>query len=681
MKKQVFSPLFLLISIFLTAFIHIELIAAGSYGEWISPGSSADVVSVVEYKNGSRAKYVDFNDVNWSLVARAGLMLPRPANKTYSPLAGFESTYGSLLLYPLGYKRSPLHLFLKLHIKKGASWYEAFITKNNSAKTPIYSEQSIFYNNSGQILSGVRKELGYHTITGQLGYNFPVYVGLRGDQFSESFQLKTNITTPIDVDNVAIEYVFGLNPAAQNSAKKIKWIRTYRPNYNETTGELINYTIQDHQLNQFVDESKQLPDLVRTVAFVSEQGKEIQFFNFEDIWAAGLSTFWKIEEITLPNGNTTYVLRIGTTFGALLANETLEIDPDWISPTGFNDPGACWSNEANAYDDDTGTFAGTAYTPAGYTCFLELTISNITCDSVRHYSTTTYGADEIDVDFFDGSWHDVYEGSFPNNAWDVLSFGANYTDVSAARVRYSADSLFRARLYEFDFNNVTLPVDEEAPHYSNVAYNETITERSCQFSSYWTDNWNLSHAIFGWNSTGSWANDTAYSFGAGVNASWYNVTKTLPLAGTIVGFRFYANDTANNWNQTTIISFVVVLQVTYYYSGNGTFRRNCTTVTNGTSTTHSNNTVMDLAALPYNSSIVFNSFNYTSTGANGSFTTNPHNLTFTNYNYVVWCYFGEAAEAAEAARRGEYLAIGIVASLIFIPLLILFIWIVIRRKT
>jgi hypothetical protein len=46
-------------------------------------------------------------------------------------------------------------------------------------------------------------------------------------------------------------------------------------------------------------------------------------------------------------------------------------------------------------------------------------------------------------------------------------------------------------------------------------------------------------------------NDTAVSFGS--TPSWANVTKTLTgSAGASVGYRWYANDSAGNWNVTAV---------------------------------------------------------------------------------------------------------------------------------
>jgi len=99
--------------------------------------------------------------------------------------------------------------------------------------------------------------------------------------------------------------------------------------------------------------------------------------------------------------------------------------------------------------------------------------------------------------------------------------------------------------------------DSTPPTYSNIAHNTTVENQVCQFSSYWDDNIALSKFIFSWNGTGSWTNNSAVSFSG--TPAWANVTKTLPAAGTKVGYRWYANDTSNNWAVTSIYVLITTV--------------------------------------------------------------------------------------------------------------------------
>jgi len=93
--------------------------------------------------------------------------------------------------------------------------------------------------------------------------------------------------------------------------------------------------------------------------------------------------------------------------------------------------------------------------------------------------------------------------------------------------------------------------DTTPPTYSDVGYNTTLAGQPCLFSCKWQDDTGLSGYIFSWNASGAWQNDTWTTLSS--NPDWANVTKTLPsTVGVVVGFRWYCNDTSNNWNVTVV---------------------------------------------------------------------------------------------------------------------------------
>jgi len=127
----------------------------------------------------------------------------------------------------------------------------------------------------------------------------------------------------------------------------------------------------------------------------------------------------------------------------------------WVSPTGHNDPDSKWGSEANAYDEDTGTFAYQLFAGSYY---LELTLgSSISCDKVRIYAERYTGESSYDPDmdvdvYYSGSWHNIHSGTLTKNTWVEISIGSTQT-VEKARVK-SNDSSASRRLKEFDFNEV-----------------------------------------------------------------------------------------------------------------------------------------------------------------------------------------------------------------------------------
>ena len=118
--------------------------------------------------------------------------------------------------------------------------------------------------------------------------------------------------------------------------------------------------------------------------------------------------------------------------------------------------------------------------------------------------------------------------------------------------------------------NVTV-VDTTAPTYSSKSTNN-ISEvgKIAIFGIYVNDNSALSlngKYIFSTNNTGTWHNDSAVLFT--VSPSWANATKTLnTTSGTLVGYRWYFNDTSNNTNSTPIYVLNTTADITApTYSG------------------------------------------------------------------------------------------------------------------
>jgi len=100
-------------------------------------------------------------------------------------------------------------------------------------------------------------------------------------------------------------------------------------------------------------------------------------------------------------------------------------------------------------------------------------------------------------------------------------------------------------------------VDSQPPSYSKVGYNTTLAKSPCQFYSLWQDNSGLSGYIFGTNNTGTWINDTWVSLTD--YSAWANITKTLNSQGDLViGYKWYCNDTSNNWNDTRILTLTTI---------------------------------------------------------------------------------------------------------------------------
>ncbi|MCX6767390.1 MAG: Ig-like domain-containing protein [Candidatus Micrarchaeota archaeon] len=97
-------------------------------------------------------------------------------------------------------------------------------------------------------------------------------------------------------------------------------------------------------------------------------------------------------------------------------------------------------------------------------------------------------------------------------------------------------------------DTVTITVsDTTPPAYRAVTANSSDHNLPATFSAYWTDNAALSGFIFSTNNSGAWLNDSWTPF----SNAWSNATKTLANQNNAaIGWRIYANDSSNNWNDT-----------------------------------------------------------------------------------------------------------------------------------
>jgi hypothetical protein len=136
---------------------------------------------------------------------------------------------------------------------------------------------------------------------------------------------------------------------------------------------------------------------------------------------------------------------------------------EYVRPTGHNDPSGSWQNEYKAYDGivyvqgSNTNYAVTIVPAKSWSNYIELTISAVYCTKVKFYSNYngTYGINSIDLDvYYNGAWHNVYEGSYLAWVWTEKSLGSTQY-VSKMRMRFfnnsgvsSAATVSEAMFYE-----------------------------------------------------------------------------------------------------------------------------------------------------------------------------------------------------------------------------------------
>jgi len=316
---------------------------------WVSPIQfTNNIYQVVEYLNGTKSK-VNFSDVTWNTIDKAGFRI----GEENGVISGFNKDHGQVINYLNDYDEPALHTFVRVHAEKNSNNYSAWITKEITS-VPEWSETEIQYYNQ----TGLEKDFGYRNNISILGFTFPSYIGIRVDEFHEKVKIPINFTTPIPLDNVSMEYIIVVNPDVTDTAKKLKYVvLTTENGLNATTNETIyNYTY--YELNELVDNSGVVPNMTHSFYFLTENNKTISWINFEKEFNLSESVEWKIKEVTLPNGNSTYVLSLNFWFGAMSAGETLSLNADWFTPSSVSS----YSSElllapaSNSSDDDTGTY-------------------------------------------------------------------------------------------------------------------------------------------------------------------------------------------------------------------------------------------------------------------------------------------------------------------------------------
>ncbi len=150
------------------------------------------------------------------------------------------------------------------------------------------------------------------------------------------------------------------------------------------------------------------------------------------------------------------------------------------------------------------------------------------------------------------------------------SFEANFT-VPASRQAGTLSGTITISNADFDASSsVIIVVINNPPAWSNPGANASSvhTNASVLFYSQWQDDSQLDKFTFSWNTTSScssWANVSGQAF---LEQNWTNITRNIPNAceGRLVGFMFYANDTAGNENYTVSGALTVLNDIDFVAS-------------------------------------------------------------------------------------------------------------------
>lgn len=194
------------------------------------------------------------------------------------------------------------------------------------------------------------------------------------------------------------------------------------------------------------------------------------------------------------------------------------------------------------------------------------TYSDVTTSSTTESSSCTFNVlwtDDVHVSGYIFETNDT--GTFVNDTWTPFSTSANLASAYATVTKTLNGTVGNVVSWRFwcndtsnNWNSMSLQsllVSSSMPRYSGASSSSTNAGSSCTFSVLWNDTVNLSGYIFETNNSGTFVNDTWMRFSSfvGQNSAYSRVTKTLDdTIGDVVQWRFWCNDTNNNWN---VVSF------------------------------------------------------------------------------------------------------------------------------
>ena len=176
----------------------------------------------------------------------------------------------------------------------------------------------------------------------------------------------------------------------------------------------------------------------------------------------------------------------------------------------------------------------------------------------------------------------------PDNYGNYASSGS--TRVSRKTIQTTLTNPWGDSLVNYDnydlaiYAVVELAPDEIPPTSSNNQTNTTIAGELALFSILYDDDTSLESDggyIFSTNNSGVWDNDSLVMWTS--TPQWANVSKTLPAnGGNRTDYRWYANDSAGNINNTGVFSLTTIAGDTCTYTS-GTWAVDCSDYCNITS--------------------------------------------------------------------------------------------------
>ncbi|MBA7490702.1 hypothetical protein ES702_01243 [subsurface metagenome] len=185
------------------------------------------------------------------------------------------------------------------------------------------------------------------------------------------------------------------------------------------------------------------------------------------------------------------------------------------------------------------------------------------------------GDNTFSINDTSGTWAGIgpIDSSLTTEGYSAVSSYLSAVDIGLSDIDLNplfvhaftiTSSLSNFTVYNADGTVYEPPVvDETPPTYSNAQTNTTIAGTLCNFSITYDDDTALESNgqwIFSTNNTGVWVNESAVNFTS--TPETISVIKTLnSTVGLVIGYRWYANDSAGNNNNTVIYTLTTTSDI------------------------------------------------------------------------------------------------------------------------
>ncbi len=219
------------------------------------------------------------------------------------------------------------------------------------------------------------------------------------------------------------------------------------------------------------------------------------------------------------------------------------------------------ADQFNVTDNFTFVLGGVKWNHSGFTIPTaeQFTAQPSNTVKIEGYNNNTYVNISCAVGDCTIIWFNVTEPFSVNGSVAEIQFNCSTDTPGFFSANFSVISQNDTLPHNVSVNCTI--TDDTFPTYASVSANQSPIYQfdDVRFNGTWNDDNGMSHFWFGINETGDWFNTSRDVFpqaGASANFS-LNVTRIFADPGTNVSWLFFANDSADQENRTSVYSFIV----------------------------------------------------------------------------------------------------------------------------